>query len=160
MHLTRIDLPEPKRATVTRILNERLAELIDLKLQIKQAHWNVKGPNFISLHKLFDEFAGTVEEQIDETAERITALGGTAEGTLAAVASRTSLPAYSVTLTSGRGHIDALASAMAAVGKVTRLAIDETAGLGDADSADLLTGISRELDKQLWFLEAHLQSAE
>ncbi len=77
MHLTRIDLPEPKRANATRILNERLAELIDLKLQIKQAHWNVKGPNFISLHKLFDEFAGTIEEQIDETAERITALGGT-----------------------------------------------------------------------------------
>ena len=75
-------------------------------------------------------------------------------------ASRTSLPAYSVTLTSGRGHVDALATAIAAVGKVVRMAIDETAGLGDADTADLLTGVSRELDKQLWFLEAHLQSPE
>lgn len=125
---------------------------------IKQAHWNVKGPNFIALHKLFDEFSDEVGEHVDTTAERVTALGGIAEGTLQAVSKRTSLAAYSLTLTEGRGHVDALATAIAAVGKAVRLAIDESASLGDADTADLFTGVSRDLDKQLWFLESHLQA--
>jgi starvation-inducible DNA-binding protein len=158
MHKTRIDLPETKRESLAKLLNERLADLIDLGLQIKQAHWNVKGPNFIALHKLFDEFSDDVAEHVDTTAERITALGGIAEGTLQAVSKRTSLAAYSLTLSEGRGHVDALATAIAAVGKVARQAIDESAALGDADTADLFTGLSRDLDKQLWFLEAHLQA--
>ena len=158
MHKTRIDLPESKREPVVKLLNERLADLIDLGLQIKQAHWNVKGPNFIALHKLFDEFSDEIGEHVDTTAERITALGGIAEGTLQAVSKRTSLAAYSLTLTEGRGHVDALASAIAAIGKAVRLAIDESTSLGDADTADLFTGVSRDLDKQLWFLESHLQA--
>lgn len=158
MHKTRIDLPESKREPLVKLLNERLADLIDLGLQIKQAHWNVKGPNFIALHKLFDEFSDDIAEHVDTTAERITALGGIAEGTLQAVSKRTSLAAYSLTLSEGRGHVDALATAIAAVGKGARLAIDESAALGDADTADLFTGLSRDLDKQLWFLEAHLQA--
>lgn len=158
MHKTRIDLPESKRESLAKLLNDRLADLIDLGLQIKQAHWNVKGPNFIALHKLFDEFSDDIAEHVDTTAERITALGGIAEGTLQAVSKRTSLAAYSLTLSEGRGHVDALATAIAAVGKAARQAIDESAALGDADTADLFTGLSRDLDKQLWFLEAHLQA--
>lgn len=158
MHKTRIDLPEAKREPIVKLLNERLADLIDLGLQIKQAHWNVKGPNFIALHKLFDEYADEIADHIDSTAERITALGGIAEGTLQAVSKRTSLAAYSLTLADGHGHVDALATAIATVGKAVRVAIDESAALGDADTADLFTGLSRDLDKQLWFLEAHLQA--
>ncbi|MDX1966307.1 MAG: DNA starvation/stationary phase protection protein Dps [Planctomycetaceae bacterium] len=158
MHPTRIDLPEELRRQVVVVLNDRLADALDLGLQSKQAHWNVKGPNFIALHELFDEISDLVRGHSDEIAERITALGGTAEGTVAAVAGRTRLPTYPPEITAGRDHLQALATALATFGKAVRSDIDLTARLGDADTADLFTGISREIDKQLWFLEAHLQS--
>lgn len=158
MHRTKIDIPLEKREPLVALLNDRLADLIDLQLQTKQAHWNVKGPNFIALHELFDDIAGSLGEPIDDVAERITALGGVAEGTLATVGKRTSLPAYSVKLSAGRDHVDALSTAVAGAGKSIRAAIDRSTELGDADTADLFTGISRDLDKHLWFLEAHLQA--
>jgi len=127
-------------------------------LQTKQAHWNVKGPNFIALHELFDKISDEVREFVDLMAERITTLGGTAEGTLQAVGPRTTLAPYSLAITSGPQHLEALSSALAAFGSSIRQAIDESAGFGDADTADLFTEVSRETDKQLWFLEAHLQS--
>jgi starvation-inducible DNA-binding protein len=157
MNPTKNDLSDNKRVPLVKLLNERLAELIDLGLQAKQAHWNVKGPTFIALHELFDSVAEETEEYIDTVAERITALGGIAEGTLAAVSQRTKLPAYSLKITAGRDHVDALSTAIATVGKSVRAAIDQSNELGDADTADLFTGISRDLDKKLWFVEAHLQ---
>jgi starvation-inducible DNA-binding protein len=159
MHDTRIDLPARTRAKIIEALNARLAEAIDLGAQAKHAHWNVKGPNFIALHELFDKVAESVEEHIDELAERITALGGTAHGTIAAVVRASSLPAYPQDLADGMKHVDALATALAHFGKKIRKCIDEAGKHGDADTADLYTGISRETDKYLWFLEAHLQSA-
>jgi starvation-inducible DNA-binding protein len=155
---TRIDLPEKVRTPVIALLNERLAETIDLALQVKQAHWNVKGPNFIALHKLFDELRDEVDEAVDTIAERATALGGVAEGTIQAVGTASSLPAYPLLLAAGRAHVQALSTAVAAVGKATRTAIERSNELGDADTADLFTQISRTLDKYLWFLEAHLQA--
>jgi len=157
MHPTKNDLPVSVRTEVVALLNARLADLIDLQLQTKQAHWNVKGPNFIALHELFDSVAAEVTDFVDTVAERIMALGGTADGTLASVAKRTTLAAYSTTITSGRDHVDALSTAMAAAGKAIRAAIDTATNAGDADTADLFTGISRELDKKLWFVESHLQ---
>lgn len=154
MRNTRIDLAPDVREKVADLLNARLADAIDLKLQAKQAHWNVKGPAFIALHELFDEIAGRVDGQVDELAERITALGGVAEGTLQAVSKRTQLAAYPL---SGNDHVARLADAVAAYGRAVRAAIDEADGLGDADTADLFTGISRAADKDLWFLEAHLE---
>jgi len=158
MHKTRIDLPAKKRAPAIKLINERLADMIDLGLQTKQAHWNVKGPSFIALHELFDDIAEGLEEHVDAAAERITALGGIAEGTLQSTAKRTSLSAYPLDISAGRDHVEALAAAIAAVGKLVREAIDESNKLGDADTADLFTGASRYLDKQLWFVEAHLQA--
>ena len=157
MNPTKNDLPAKKRASLCSLLNERLADLLDLGLQAKQAHWNVKGPHFIALHELFDGVASEVTGFVDDVAERIVALGGTAEGTLQVIAKRTSLKSYSTDLTSGRDHVDALSTAMANVGKLIRAAIDQADKLEDADTADLFTGISRELDKKLWFVEAHLQ---
>jgi starvation-inducible DNA-binding protein len=157
MNPTKNDLPAKKRASLCSLLNERLADLLDLGLQAKQAHWNVKGPHFIALHELFDSVASEVNGFVDDVAERIVALGGTAEGTLQVIAKRTSLKSYSTDLTSGRDHVDALSTAMANVGKLIRAAIDQADKLEDADTADLFTGISRELDKKLWFVEAHLQ---
>jgi starvation-inducible DNA-binding protein len=160
MHATRNDLPAATREKIIALLNQNLADTIDLGLQAKQAHWNVKGPSFIALHKLFDEVAEVAEEGIDEIAERITALGGIADGTVQTVAKRTRVAPYPTDITKGLDHVTKLADALAAVGKSARAAIDESDKLGDKDTADLFTGISRGLDKMLWFVEAHLQAKE
>lgn len=157
MHPTKNDLPVAIRTEMVELLNARLADLIDLQMQSKQAHWNVKGPNFIALHELFDSVAAEVTEFVDTVAERIMALGGTADGTLASVAKRTTLKEYSTAITSGREHVDALSTSLATAGKGLRAAIETATAAGDADTADLFTGISRDLDKKLWFVESHLQ---
>src|SRR5579859_2833796 len=146
MYKTKIDLPEKTRRNVIAILNDRLADAIDLQSQVKQAHWNVKGPHFIALHEL-----------IDEIAERVTSLGGTAEGTVAVAGKRSKLKNYPLSITAGRDHLFYLSTQVSVFGKVVREAITDTDELGDADTADLFTGISRDVDKYLWFLEAHLQ---
>ena len=158
MHPTRNDLSSKTRGRVVDVLNARLADAIDLQLQVKHAHWNVKGPSFYALHELFDKIAGDVEGHVDEMAERITALGGIAEGTVQAVAGRSRLEPYPLGLSEGRAHLEALAAAFARFGKSVRKAIDETAKAGDADTSDLFTGVSRAIDKNLWFVEAHLQA--
>jgi starvation-inducible DNA-binding protein len=158
MHSTRNDLSAKARAKVTALLNARLADALDLQMQAKQAHWNVKGPQFIALHELFDRLAAEIDGHVDEMAERITALGGIAEGTVQAVAGRSKLDAYPLDIAEGRAHLDALAAAYARFGKSVRKAIDEADKAGDADTSDLFTGISRSADKGLWLLEAHLQA--
>lgn len=155
---TRNDLPAKVRVEVTELLNARLADAIDLGAQGKHAHWNVKGPNFIALHELFDKVAESIEEQIDSLAERITALGGRARGTIASVARKSTLKPYPEDISEGLAHVDALSAALADYGAKLRAAIETADRLGDADTADLFTGISRETDKYLWFLEAHLHA--
>jgi len=142
-HETMNDLPENVRSQVSDLLNNRLAEAIDLQTQAKQAHWNVKGPQFIALHKLFDEIDEAVEEYVDLLAERVVQLGGIAEGTI----------------TTGEEHVWALSSALSGFGERIRRAIDQTADLGDVDSSDICTEISRGTDKWLWFVEAHAEGA-
>lgn len=158
MHSTKIDLAKGKREKVVGILNARLADAVDLKSQAKQAHWNVKGPHFIGLHELFDRVSTEVEAHIDEIAERITSLGGTAMGTVRVAAQTSSLSEYPLEITDGTAHVDALSTALADFGKKIRKGIDETDELGDADTADLFTEVSRSIDKLLWFVEAHIQS--
>src|SRR5271169_4445944 len=157
MYKSKIDLSEKIRRNVNLILNDRLADAIDLQSQVKQAHWNVKGPNFIALHELFDKISDAILDQIDVIAERITTLGGTAEGTVAVAAKRSKLKNYPLSITAGKDHLFYLSTQVSAFGKAVRSAIDDTGKLGDANTADLFTGISRVLDKYLWFLEAHLQ---
>ncbi len=160
MHSTRNDIPADKREKIIGLLNARLAETIDLSLQAKQAHWNVKGPSFIALHELFDQVHGGLAAAVDDIAERAVALGGVAEGTLDAVSRRTKMPKYPAGLSDGLKHVEALADSLAALGKSVRAAIDESDALRDKDTADLFTGFSRELDKHLWFVEAHVQAKE
>ena len=158
MHRTKNDLGNEQREKVVEILNSRLADVIDLKTQAKQAHWNVKGHHFIGLHELFDRVAIAAEAHTDLIAERVTAIGGTALGTARVVAQKSSLSEYPLEIFDGTAHVDALSTAMADFGKKVREGIDETDKLGDADTADLFTEISRELDKLLWFVEAHIQN--
>lgn len=152
---TKNDLPAATRTKVAELMNARLADCIDLQTQCKQAHWNVKGPSFIALHKLFDDINVDVEGYVDLLAERVVQLGGIAEGTARMVAGRTTLDEYPM-VADGEAHVDALSSALAAFGGVTRKAIDKVDELGDADTVDILTEVSRGVDKWLWFVEAHL----
>jgi starvation-inducible DNA-binding protein len=158
MFNTKNDLAESVRVPVIALLNARLADAIDLQTQTKQAHWNVKGPHFIALHELFDKINGDVSEYVDEIAERAVQLGGIAAGTARMVAKSSSLSEYPASAVDGRAHVEAMSSVLAAFGKSARKAINEANDLGDLDTADLFTGISRGIDKWLWFVEAHLQA--
>ena len=157
MYPTKNDLPEKKREGLSELMNLHLAACLDVMLQSKQAHWNVKGPNFIALHELFDKINEDFEEYTDLLAERIVQLGGVAEGTAVVVAKRTPLKQYPLFLADGHEHVDYLSTSVAAFGKTVREAIKTTGEeFGDADAADIYTEISRGVDKWLWMLESHL----
>jgi len=158
LHNTKIDITQSQREKLIGILNQSLADAADLKSQAKQAHWNVKGANFIALHELFDRVATELDTHVDDLAERITTLGGTAMGTVRLAAQNSSLSEYPHEISDGAAHVDALSSAMADFGKKVRSNIDVTDELGDKDTADLYTGVSRGVDKLLWFVEAHNQA--
>ncbi len=160
LHKTKNDLREKTRRAMIELLNQQLADVLDLGLQAKQAHWNVKGPHFIGLHELFDKVAEELEEFTDEIAERAVELGGVALGTIQVVSKKSRLKAYPLDLVSGREHVAALSSALAKFGATARDAIDIAAKAGDADTADLFTEVSRGVDKLLWFVEAHAQSKD
>ena len=158
MYKTKIDLQEKIRIQINGLLQERLADSIDLMTQAKQAHWNVKGPSFIALHELFDKISEDSEEYVDLIAERIVQFGGIAEGTLKAAAKRSALPEYPLNIADGKGHVAALSHSLATYGELVRKAIDLSTELKDAGTADIFTEISRGVDKYLWFVEAHTQS--
>ena len=157
MHPTRNDLPVRVREKTVKLLNARLVDVLDLKLAAKQAHWNVKGPGFLELHELFDEIAGRLDGHADELAERITSLGGTALGRSQVVAAKTSLKPYVDGITQGQDHLRELADRAAVLGKSMRIAIEAAGKQGDEVTSDLFNEITAGLDKDLWFLEAHLQ---
>jgi starvation-inducible DNA-binding protein len=156
MRETKNDLPAAARAASVELLNARLADAIDLQTQCKQAHWNVRGADFIALHKLFDEIHTDVEEYVDLLAERTVQLGGIARGTARTAAARSRLEEYPAVVETGRAHVQALSTALAAFGALARHAIRESDEQDDADTVDIFTEISRGVDKWLWMVEAHL----
>lgn len=155
---TENDLPRNTRVELIGIINQRLADITDLQTQLKQAHWNVKGPHFIGLHELFDKIAEDVEGYVDMIAERVVQLGGIAEGTVRVAAARSRLEEYPLDIADGKAHVEAVARALSTFGREVRMTIEETEGLDDADTADIFTEISRGIDKWLWFVEAHTQA--
>jgi starvation-inducible DNA-binding protein len=156
MYTSRIDLSDHVRKGAIALLQSRLSDALDLEAQTKQAHWNVKGRDFIQLHELFDKVHGIVEDQVDTIAERITALGGVADGRVQTTAKKTQLYEYSLETVTGEEHLKVLAAVLAQFGKAVRKDIAAADEFGDADTADVFTEVSREIDKQLWFIEAHL----
>ena len=158
MYATENDIPEPRRSELNALMNQQLANAVDLQTQMKQAHWNVKGPHFIGLHKLFDEIDEAVEGYVDLIAERIVQLGGVAEGTARVAAERSRLEEYPLDNADGHTHVEAAAKALSTFGHEARKMIDEADELEDVDTADIFTEISRGIDKWLWFVEAHLQA--
>jgi len=160
LYETENDLPRAARAGLVELINQRLADIIDLQTQLKQAHWNVKGPHFIGLHELFDKIAEDVEGYVDMIAERAVQLGGVALGTVRVAAARSRLEEYPLEIADGLAHVEAVARALSTFGREARLSIDEADALEDADTADLFTEISRGIDKWLWFVEAHSQASK
>ena len=159
MYETENDIPKAERTELIALINQRLADIVDLQMQLKQAHWNVKGPHFIGLHELFDKIAEDVEDYVDMIAERAVQLGGIAEGTVRIAASRSRLDEYPLTIAGGSAHVEAVARALSTFGREARMTIEETDRLDDVDTADIFTEISRGIDKWLWFVEAHTQAA-
>jgi starvation-inducible DNA-binding protein len=157
---TRNSLDLKTRQKVTDLVQDRLSDAIDLQTQMKQAHWNIKGPHFIGLHKLFDEINEAVEEYVDEIAERAVQLGAVVHGTARAVAKNSSLKEYPLDIVVDTDHVQAVSAALATFGKNAREAIDAADKLGDKDTADLFTDVSRGVDKWLWFVEAHTPTRE
>src|SRR5215469_5790219 len=160
LHKTGNDLKSNAKQVSVELLNARLADSIDLALLTKQAHWNLKGPQFIAVHEMIDGFRTEIDGHVDTMAERVVQLGGTALGTTQAVAKGTSLKAYPTDIHTSKAHLAALIERYGNVANSVRKAIDETGNAGDADTADLFTAYSRALDKALWFLEAHVQEKE
>ena len=153
---TRHPLPAAARKKLVALLNQSLSDLSDLYSQTKQAHWNVKGENFIALHKLFDELAATLQEPIDTIAERIVTLGGVAEGTLRQTAKRTDIAELSRDFDHNEVLAE-LADRFASVSKSGYEAIEKADDAKDPVTADVYTEVTRGIDKALYFLETHLQ---
>jgi starvation-inducible DNA-binding protein len=155
MLTTRNSLPLSTREAMVNLLNARLADAVDLATHAKQAHWTVRGPNFIALHGLFDAVHTVAESHMDLIAERVAQLGGQAHGTAAAATEKSKLARYPLDISDGAAQVEALSASLAAFGKLIRSAIDEATEKGDAGTADIFTEVSRGVDKQLWLVEAH-----
>lgn len=160
LHNTRIDLKSNTKKVAIELLNARLADAIDLSLITKQAHWNLKGPQFIAIHEMLDTFRASMDNHVDTIAERAVQLGGMAQGTVQTVVEKSTVKAYPTDISKTRDHLAALIESYATVANAVRAGIDEADEAGDADTADIFTAFSRELDKSLWFLEAHVQEKE
>lgn len=159
-HHSRNSLSPTVRQVSANVLNACLADTIDLALLTKQAHWNVRGPQFIALHEMFDGFREDLDIHVDALAERVVQLGGTALGTSQSVVKTTSLAPYPTDIHAGPAHLSALLDRYAALSKSAREAIEQTGNAGDAASADLLTDYLRSLDKSVWLIDAHLHSED
>jgi starvation-inducible DNA-binding protein len=157
---TAVGLPAATRVAMIELLNQELADTTDLYSQTKQAHWNVKGIHFYQLHLLFDQLAEKRQGEADELAERATELGGYALGTVRMAAASSRLPEIPTDINAGDDYVRALVERYGIHANSMRAAIDEADEAGDKDTADLFTEISRELDKDLWFLQAHLQAED
>jgi starvation-inducible DNA-binding protein len=155
LHKTRNDLTSNTKTTVAALLNARLADTIDLALMTKQAHWNLRGREFIAVHEMLDTFRTEIDGHADTLAERVAQVGGVAHGTSQAVTGSSKLEAYPIDIVSVDDHLAALAERYGALANATRAAINASDEAGDVGTADIFTAFSRSLDKALWFLEAH-----
>jgi starvation-inducible DNA-binding protein len=152
---TKNSLSNNSRVKAAAILNQTLANCSDLYSQTKQAHWNLRGPRFYQFHLLFDRLAESVEKHLDTIAERVSSLGAVAKGTVRDAAKNSALEEFPTEPAGDTAYLAALIERYAVAANATRKGIDDSDAAGDADTADLLTAVSRDLDEALWLLEAH-----
>jgi len=160
MYETRIALSAETKQKVVEVMQERLAEALDMYTQAKFAHWNVKGDNFYQLHLVFDSVAETIFPQIDEIAERLTQLGGVANGTVRQSAMVSKIPEYDVDLIAGMDHVRALADALGHYCAELRGASDKIDEIGDEPTSDFFKQLVVEAEEKLYFLESHLEAGD
>jgi starvation-inducible DNA-binding protein len=156
MQPTRNTLSENIRAQSGEFLSNHLAAAIDLYAQVKQAHWNVRGPDFLLVRELFDKLCTDLDHYSDLIAERTGGLGIAAHGTIHAAAARSFLVPYPLGIAEEHQHLFAVSEALAAFGRSLREAIGQATILGDEITADLFAEISRGIDQQIWFVESHI----
>src|SRR5438552_17590941 len=153
MYETEKVISEQRRSELNALMNQRLADAVDLQTQLKRAHWNVKGPHFIGLHELFDQIDEAVESYVDLIAERIVQLGGIAEGTVRVAAERSRLEEYPLIIADGSAHVEAVSKALSTFGHEVRKTIDEAEELEDSDTADIFTEVCRGINIWLCIVE-------
>jgi starvation-inducible DNA-binding protein len=154
---TKNTIEQSERSSLVKTLNQALADAIDLQLQTKMAHWNVRGPNFLPLHELFDDVNARAREFSDLIAERIGQLGGLVEGNLQAVAARSRLDIYPIDRMRESEHTERVAASLAAFATAGRETVETASEMGDEVTADIFTEVTRSTEKLLWFVEAHFQ---
>lgn len=157
MRSSSTSIPLQDRVEMVALLNQLLADTLDLRLQIKQAHWNVRGIHFQALHELFDEVAAHLPDYSDEIAERAGTLGGAAVGTVSEVAKTSRLNPMPTAFLNGHDALKAVKERLATVANAMRKGVDSALDMGDEITGDVLTEVTRGLDQQLWFVESHLE---
>jgi starvation-inducible DNA-binding protein len=149
------ELNQDVRTQMVDLLNANVSNAIALTLAVKQAHWNLKGHGFIGVHELLDDVADRLREGGDLMAERAVILGGFAKGTAEVVAETSSMDAYPTDISAIDAHVAALKERFMFVGGEVRKGIATAGEAGDEDTADILTEVSRALDKDAWFIGAN-----
>ncbi len=158
MYKTRVALSDDQKNKVVEILQEKLAEALDMYSQAKFAHWNVKGINFYQLHLAFDRVADHIFPQVDQIAERLTQLGGVANGTVRQAAAVSRIPEFNTGLVAGMDYVTALADALGCYCASLRDASSKIDKIGDEPTSDFFKQLDVEAEEQLYFLEAHLEA--
>ena len=158
MHKTMNPISENIRGSMVELLQTHLATAVDITYQTRQAHWNVKGMNFIAVHELFDDLHEETEEYVDTIAERLTAIGGQAHGTVQAASENSLLDPYPLDLVKSEDHLKRLTESYSKWSAAVAEGIEEASEAGDPLTEDLLTAIGRGLDKGIYFMESHFQA--
>ena len=160
MYKNRVALPEDIKKDVVQRMQVTLASASDMYSQSKFAHWNVKGDNFYQLHLVFDHVAKVIGKQADPIAERITQLGGVANGTARQAANFSIIPEYAIDTVAGMDHVKALSDSLGKYCACLRNASDEIDDLGDGPTSDFYNQLIVDAEEQLYFLESHLEAGD
>jgi len=153
---TALDMATENRKKLAAILNQTLADMSDLKSHAKQAHWNLRGENFVSYHKLADKVADEADAAADSVAERCAQIGGYVYGLLSHAAKNTTVPAFPEDVNDEEDCMDALLESVSHICGTCRKNIAATQDLSDYATSDMYIDITRAFDKLAWMLNASL----